>query len=97
MGHLGVERGDAVRPSTGQRSGRSRNELQPMLDVKDVAELLGTPERFVRRLIAERRIGYSKVGRYVRFSPADVRAFVDAGRMDPADPWDLLRSSRRAV
>lgn len=97
MGHLSAERGEPVRPSTGKRTGRFRNELQPMLDVKDVAELLGTPERFVRRLIAERRIGYTKVGRYVRFSPADVRAFIEAGRMDPAGPWDLVRSHGRVV
>ncbi len=32
------------------------------------AGYLGTGERFIRRLIAERRISYVKLGRYVRLS-----------------------------
>ena len=39
-----------------------------LLDVKQVAIRLGTKPRFVRRLIAERRIEFHKVGRYVRIS-----------------------------
>lgn len=48
-----------------------------------VAEQLGTPVRFVRRLIAERRIEFIKVGRYVRFDPTTVAQFVEAGRVPP--------------
>ena len=39
---------------------------RPLLTVDQVAERLGTPTRFVRRLIAQRRIGFCRVGRYVR-------------------------------
>ena len=41
-----------------------------LLDVDEVARRLGTKPRFVRRLIAERRIEYHKVGRHVRISEA---------------------------
>jgi hypothetical protein len=37
----------------------------------------------VRRLVAERRIPYVKVGRYVRFRPEDVEAWRD-GNVHPA-------------
>ncbi|GAA0635711.1 hypothetical protein GCM10009547_44850 [Sporichthya brevicatena] len=56
-----------------------------LLSVPQAAERLGTPVRFVRRLIAERRIRFYKVGRYVRFDAGDLDAFVAAGRVDPDD------------
>jgi excisionase family DNA binding protein len=36
----------------------------------------------VRRLIAERRIAYTKLGRHVRIDPDDLDAFVSAGRVE---------------
>ena len=39
--------------------------------------------RFVRRLIAERRIEFHKVGRYVRISESALGDFIDAGRVEP--------------
>ncbi|MBT8227020.1 MAG: helix-turn-helix domain-containing protein [Dactylosporangium sp.] len=49
----------------------------------EVAALLKTEIRFVRRLVAERRIPFTKVGKFVRFHPADVEAFIAAGRVEP--------------
>ena len=49
----------------------------------ETAEWLTVPERMVRRLVAERRIPYVKVGRYVRFRPQDVKEWRD-GRICPA-------------
>jgi excisionase family DNA binding protein len=57
--------------------------MDRMLNIDEVAERLGTSPRFVRRLIAERRIAFNKVGRHVRFSAADVDDFVRAGRVEP--------------
>ncbi len=48
------------------------------LTVAQVAELLGTTERFPRRLIAERRIVFVKVGRHVRIPESALNAFIDA-------------------
>lgn len=54
-----------------------------LLNVDQVAERLGTPTRFVRRLIAERRIGFCRIGRYVRITDSDVTAFIEAARVPP--------------
>ena len=62
---------------------RSRSETAPvLLDVNEVARRLGTEARFVRRLIAERRIEYHKVGRHVRISKAALDEFIKAGRVE---------------
>jgi excisionase family DNA binding protein len=55
--------------------------LDRLLTVEEAAERLGTSVRFVRRLIAERRIAYVKLGRYVRLDPADVEALIAASRV----------------
>jgi excisionase family DNA binding protein len=54
----------------------------PLLAVKQAAERLGTSPRFIRRLIAERRIAYTKLGRHVRVDSADLDAFVAGGRVE---------------
>jgi excisionase family DNA binding protein len=57
-------------------------ELDTLLTVEQAAEQLGTSVRFVRRLVAERRIAYHKVGRHVRIAEADLINYVAAGRVD---------------
>jgi len=47
----------------------------PLLNVDQAAERLGTSPRFIRRLIAERRIAYAKLGKHVRIDSADLDAF----------------------
>lgn len=87
-------KGTAPTPTT---PGPERHQdREPMLTIAQVAELLCTPERFVRRLVAERRIGFTKVGRYVRFTLADVEQFTNAGRVDPIDPSATYRNTHRA-
>ena len=53
-----------------------------LLTVEEAADRLGTSVRFIRRLIAERRIAYVKVGRHVRIAEADLMGCVDAGRVE---------------
>jgi excisionase family DNA binding protein len=53
-----------------------------LLTMEEAAGRLGTSLRFVRRLIAERRIAYVKVGRHVRIAEADLTEFVAAGRVE---------------
>ncbi|GAA5085600.1 excisionase family DNA binding protein [Thermocatellispora tengchongensis] len=57
--------------------------MDPLLTVPEAAELLHTSERFVRRLIAERRIEFVKVGRHVRIRESALIAFVVAGTVPP--------------
>ncbi|WP_326597862.1 excisionase family DNA-binding protein [Streptomyces sp. NBC_01803] len=54
------------------------------LSVAEVAEVLGTTVRFPRRLIAERRITFVKVGRHVRIPESALAAYVDANTVRPA-------------
>jgi excisionase family DNA binding protein len=56
--------------------------LDTLLSTEQAAERLGTSVRFVRRLIAERRIAYVKLGRHVRIAERDLVNFVDTGRVE---------------
>ncbi|MEU2207366.1 excisionase family DNA-binding protein [Streptomyces hygroscopicus] len=56
------------------------------LSVREVAELLGTSDRFPRRLIAERRIAYVKVGRHVRIPASVIQEYIDANTVRPVQP-----------
>ncbi|MBO0822245.1 MAG: helix-turn-helix domain-containing protein [Actinobacteria bacterium] len=62
-------------------------QIERLLTVSEVAELLGTTDRFPRRLIAERRIRFVRVGRHVRIPESAVRELLGAGLVEP------LRSS----
>ena len=69
---------------------------QRLLTVEETADHLGTSVRFVRRLIAERRIAFVRMGRPgapVRLTEQDVVAFVAASRVEPAP----RRTGRRGV
>jgi excisionase family DNA binding protein len=59
------------------------SRVEQLLTVAQVAELLGTTERFPRRLIAERRIRFVRVGRHVRIPESAVRDFIVAGLVEP--------------
>jgi excisionase family DNA binding protein len=54
-----------------------------LLSVGEVAERLGTTERFPRRLIAERRITFIRIGRHVRIPEWAVVELIEAGTVDP--------------
>jgi excisionase family DNA binding protein len=51
-----------------------------LVDIETVAKLLGVGDRYVRRLVAERRIEFIKVGHYVRFDLNVVRKWVEDRR-----------------
>jgi excisionase family DNA binding protein len=55
-----------------------------LLTVGEAAEMLRTSERFPRRLIAERRIRFTRVGRHVRIPESALREFIAAGFVEPA-------------
>ena len=57
--------------------------MAQLLTVAQAALALGTGPRFVRRLIAERRIRFHKLGRHVRISEADLAAFITHGTAEP--------------
>ena len=57
--------------------------VERLLTVVEAAELLGTTERFPRRLITERRIRFVRVGRHVRIPESAVHEFIEAGTVEP--------------
>ena len=67
--------------------------MDQLLNVNEVAELLGTTVRFPRRLIEERRIRFVRVGRHVRIPESALREFIGAGLVEPVAP---LRRSQVA-
>ena len=59
-----------------------------LLTVAQAAELLGTSERFPRRLISERRIRFVRLGDsgkrgHVRIPESALREFITAGLVEP--------------
>jgi excisionase family DNA binding protein len=64
-------------------------QVERLLTVAQVAELLGTTERFPRRLIADRRIRFVRIGRHVRIPESALRELITAGLVEP------MKSSRR--
>jgi len=53
-----------------------------VLDLEAAAAYLGTSSRHLRRLYSERRIPFHKVGKYVRFSRADLDRFLAGHRVE---------------
>ena len=54
-----------------------------LLDVRGAAERLGVTDRFIRRLVEERRIPFHKIGKLVRFDPFEVDRWIDTCRVEP--------------
>lgn len=52
-----------------------------LIDVTGLAERLGVSERFVRRLIAERRVPFFKVGKFIRFDCNDIDRWIETRRV----------------
>jgi excisionase family DNA binding protein len=52
-----------------------------LLTIEQAAAYLGTGERFVRRLITQRRIPFIKLGKHVRLERSALDEFIDAGRV----------------
>ena len=60
--------------------------LTRLLNITEVADLLGVEVRHVRRLVFERRIPYIKWGHLLRFDRAEIDAWVDECRYAPGRP-----------
>jgi excisionase family DNA binding protein len=73
-----------------------------LLTVPQAAELLGTSERFPRRLIAERRIRFVRLGEsgkrgHVRIPESALREFIAAGVVEPLTVTDAWPAPWRAA
>jgi excisionase family DNA binding protein len=69
------------------RNGSPSAQGRPMLRPEEVAERLNVSLRFIRRLCHERRVPYTKVGKFVRFDAEELEAWIMTHRVIPeADP-----------
>ncbi|KQX37175.1 DNA-binding protein [Streptomyces sp. Root63] len=55
----------------------------PLLTVDQAAERLGTTTRFPRRLVAERRIAFVKVGSHVRIRASVLETYIEGNTVQP--------------
>ena len=78
-------RGRTWTASTERRVPGSTSQPRRLCSIDEAAEHLGVSVRFVRRLVAERRIRHIKVGHYVRFDRGDLDAFIAAGIREPIE------------
>ena len=78
---------DSLSRTAGLPYGGVSAATERLLDIGGLAERLGVGERFVRRLVNERRIPFLKIGRHVRFEVADVEAWIRGSRIEPAQPF----------
>jgi excisionase family DNA binding protein len=58
--------------------------LPQLLTIDQLAEQLNVSVRHVRRLVAERRVPYLKVGKFVRFDPTDIASWLERSRVTTA-------------
>jgi excisionase family DNA binding protein len=65
-------------PPDGAHAGR-------LLKPEEAAERLNVSLRFIRRLCHERRLPYTKVGKFVRFDAEELEAWITAQRVEPAN------------
>ncbi len=70
---------DAVsQPGAGPRPRLTEPVLQPLLTLGEVASLLRVSGKTIQRLVAAKRMPCVRIGRRLRFLPADVFRFVAA-------------------
>jgi excisionase family DNA binding protein len=60
-----------------------RTKIGPKwLTKEQAAAYLACSPRLIERLVAERRLSFTKVAKFVRISTADLDAFAEAGRVE---------------
>ncbi len=57
-------------------------ETSPPLTLAQAAQYLNVSERYMRRLVAERRVPFHKIGRLLRFLASDLDDLLEAGRVE---------------
>jgi len=66
-----------------------------LFTVEEAADRISMSARYVRRLIADRRIVFYRLGRSIRIDPADLASLIESGRVEPitsASVWSDLRT-----
>jgi excisionase family DNA binding protein len=57
--------------------------IPQLVDIPTLARILGDSVRHIRRLVAENRIPYIKVGHFIRFDLREIARWLDSHRHHP--------------
>ena len=75
----------------------SSASVPDLLTIEAAAERISMSTRYVRRLVAERRIVFYRLGRSVRIDPRDLAAYVTAGKVAPITETTVWSDFRRVA
>ena len=76
---------------------RTTNRMySPLIGIDEVAQRLGVSTRYVRRLVAERRIAYLKIGHLLRFDANVVDAWLAGCEVNAYDGRAIPPTTRAA-
>ncbi|MEV5825212.1 helix-turn-helix domain-containing protein [Spirillospora sp. NPDC052242] len=78
---------------TKRTNGSPLSAADRLLTIAEAAEYLNTSQRFPRRLVAERRIRFVKLGRFVRIPESALREYIAAGLVEPMTASDVWRAA----
>lgn len=73
----------------------SEHDPDELLTIEEAARRIKMSTRYVRRLVAERRIAFHRLGRSVRIHPDDLDRHVAGGRVEPitaSSVWNHVRT-----
>jgi excisionase family DNA binding protein len=59
----------------------STDTIPELMSIEQLAQRLGITVRHVRRLVAEKRVPYYKVGRLVRFNGEEIKVWLESRRV----------------
>jgi excisionase family DNA binding protein len=79
------------------RQQQPATQAAQLLTIEAAAAHVSMSTRYIRRLIAERRIVFYRLGRSVRIDPADLAAHIQDGRVEPITPETVWQDLRRAA
>ena len=68
-------------------------EYKFILTAEEAAEFLGVSLRTIRYWVATRRIPYFHLGRFIRFKPGDLTAFLESGRVEPLEHQQTISAA----
>jgi excisionase family DNA binding protein len=68
--------------------------MDEVLTIEQAAARINMSVRYIRRLVADRRIPFHKLGRSILIKASDLDAHVDAGRVEPLTASQVWRHFR---
>jgi excisionase family DNA binding protein len=85
------------RETKGGEKATPGSRLPTLVDIPTLAKHLGDTERHIRRLVAEHRIPFVKVGYLVRFDCDEIRRWLEECAVEEGAPTAPRRVRRRST